>query len=186
LYGSRRPSEAYGTNSAPDNFQCSCGLAQVSAPIQENGVVHSFCIILMILWIVCASEIENTRVNRKLLTSLCGIFRLIHIFISTVRKLKTKKTDWSPSIKQLQQGMSICSAMSILHICWGTCHTSTSVADHPRYHTDLASWQYYTQHLHFFVCTSEYTDKSYFTHTYCTVYKLHILSETCWCNLCMV
>jgi hypothetical protein len=95
LYGSRRPSEAYDTNSAPDYFHCSCGLALVSAPIQQNGVVHSFCIILMILWIVCASEIKNTRVNRKILTFMCGIFRPMHIFISRVRKLKTQKTDWS-------------------------------------------------------------------------------------------
>lgn len=134
LYGSRRPSEAYDTNSAPGNFHCSCGLALVSAPVQQNGVVHSFCIILMILWIVCATEIKNTRVNRKIFTFMCGIFRLIHIFISPVRKLKTQKTDGSPSIKQLQQGMFFCSAMTIPHICWVTCRASASVADHPRYH----------------------------------------------------
>jgi len=58
LYGSRRPSESYNTNSTPNNVQCSCGLALVSATIQQNGVVRSFCIILMILWIVCASQIK--------------------------------------------------------------------------------------------------------------------------------
>jgi hypothetical protein len=65
LYGSKRPSGAYDTNLAPDNTQCSCGLALVSAPIQQNEVVHSICIILKILWKVCASEIKNTRVNSK-------------------------------------------------------------------------------------------------------------------------
>jgi hypothetical protein len=129
----------------------------------------------MILWIVCASEIKNTRVNRKILTSMCGIFRLKHIFISPVRKLETQKTDWSPIIKQLQQGMSF--LFCNVHPTHEFRAMPPPVLPTIPGITPIWPLDSITHSICIFLFVS-LSIQSYFTHThahvYYTVYKLHV------------